>query len=71
MVAKMIKSKLKDEPRILNLIDFYLPLRQAAEVGVESEAEVEKELAEIDRLHDFDVPSAIDWDLLVVSQRHS
>lgn len=30
MVAKMIKSKLKDEPRILNLIDFYLPLRQAA-----------------------------------------
>jgi len=28
---------------------------------------IDKEITEIDKNYDFDVPSAIDWDLLIVS----
>ena len=31
----------------------------------ESAAKIEKEINEIDRTYDFDVPSAIDWELLI------
>jgi hypothetical protein len=74
----MIKSKLKNQPQILNLMDFYLPLRgnmrrrgnsfdqQNKEVD---EAQIEKEITEIERHYDFDNPSAIDWDLLIVSSQ--
>lgn len=30
------------------------------------EAKIEKEINEIERNYDFDNPSAIDWDLLIV-----
>lgn len=33
----------------------------------EDEARIEKEITEIDKHYDFDVPSAIDWDLLIVN----
>jgi hypothetical protein len=33
----------------------------------EDEESIEKEITEIDKHYDFDVPSAIDWDLLIVS----
>ena len=33
----------------------------------EDEDSIEKEITEIDKHYDFDVPSAIDWDLLIVS----
>ena len=35
------------------------------------EAKIEEEITLIDRLYDFDVPSAIDWDLLIVSVSNS
>lgn len=37
----------------------------AAEDKVD-EAQIEKEITEIERHYDFDVPQAIDWDLLIV-----
>lgn len=40
---------------------------KSAEKQAESDAIVEKEITEIDKHYDFDVPSAIDWDLLIVS----
>lgn len=73
-MAKMIKSKLKNQPQIINLMDFYLPLRgnlrrrnstDSSNKEVE-QAQIEKELTEIDRNYDFDDPQAIDWDLLIV-----
>jgi uridine kinase len=68
-VANMIKTKLKNEPCILNLIDFYLPIRGSPdrkhEVLPDEEARIEKEITEIDKHYDFDVPSAIDWPLLI------
>lgn len=33
----------------------------------DEEKRIEKEITEIDRHYDFDVPSAIDWDLLIVN----
>jgi uridine kinase len=72
-VAKMIKSKLKGQPQIINLIDFYLPVRgnmrrksSLTSDLKEDEETVAKELTEINKNYDFDVPSAIDWDLLIV-----
>ena len=73
-MAELIKKKLKNKPSIINLIDFYLPLRgnrrrkssQAAEDTTSDNDTIQKELYEIERHYDFDVPSAIDWDLLVV-----
>ena len=76
----MIKSKLRNQPQIINLIDFYLPVRgnmrrkssivpeeqQLGETKSKGEARIEKEITEIDKRYDFDVPSAIDWDLLIV-----
>ena len=35
--------------------------------SLDDNARIEKEISEIDRHYDFDVPSAIDWDLLIVS----
>ena len=78
-MANLIKTRLKNQPQIINLIDFYLPVRgnmrrrtdssslqQAAEgTDAESVAKIEKEIHEIDRTYDFDVPSAIDWELLI------
>lgn len=59
-------------------MDFYLPLRgnlrrrnsfdqQNKEAD---EAQIEKEITEIERHYDFDNPSAIDWDLLLVRRSH-
>ena len=79
----MIKSKLKNQPQIINLFDFYLPVRgnmrrkssivsgggdhgSANLDSKEDEARIEKEITEIDRHYDFDVPSALDWELLIV-----
>lgn len=56
-------------------MDFYLPLRgnlrrkgstDSSQKDLD-EAQIEKEIIEIERHYDFDNPSAIDWDLLVVS----
>jgi hypothetical protein len=75
----MIKTKLKGKPQIINLIDFYLPVRgnmrrksSIAEIKdfKEDVESIEKEITEIDKNYDFDVPSAIDWDLLIVSFNH-
>jgi hypothetical protein len=86
----MIKNRLSEKPSIINLIDFYLPVRgnlrrksslaqseavnhssnTSAEQKEETTARIEKEITEIDRHYDFDVPSAIDWDLLIVSRSH-
>jgi hypothetical protein len=69
----MIQKKLDGKPVILNLMDFYLPvrgnLRRKSSLSEHpgDEATVEKEITEIDRHYDFDVPSAIDWELLIVS----
>ena len=69
----MIKAKLGGKPVILNLMDFYLPVRgnlrrkSSLSEHTGDEASVEREISEIDRHYDFDVPSAIDWDLLIVS----
>ena len=73
----MMKSKLKGTPQIINLIDFYLPVRgnlrrkssMASDIkeGKEDEESVAKEITEINKNYDFDVPSAIDWELLIVS----
>lgn len=81
----MIKSKLKNQPQIINLLDFYLPvrgnMRRKSSIlsgggdhasahdsnSKEDEARIEKEITEIDKHYDFDVPSAIDWDLLIVN----
>jgi hypothetical protein len=72
----MIKTKLKGKPQIINLIDFYLPVRgnmrrksSMAEIKdfKEDVESIEPEITEIDKNYDFDVPSAIDWDLLIVS----
>ena len=71
----MIKTKLKGLPQIINLIDFYLPirgnLRRKSSLGEikdikDGDKTIEKEISEIDKNYDFDVPSAIDWDLLIV-----
>ncbi len=35
--------------------------------GKEDEESVAKEITEINKNYDFDVPSAIDWELLIVS----
>ena len=71
-VANLIKTKLKNQPHIINLIDFYLPLRgnmrRKSSLPTESEGDVaviEKEITEIDKHYDFDVPQAIDWELLI------
>lgn len=79
----MIKSKLRNKPSIINLIDFYLPLRgdlrkkhhhhdqhksnTSSTSTPEEDAKIEKEIIEINKHYDFDVPSAIDWELLIVS----
>lgn len=54
-------------------MDFYLPLRgnlrrrnSAGDSKELDEAQIEKEISEIERHYDFDNPSAIDWDLLIV-----
>jgi len=73
----MIKSKLKGQPQIINLIDFYLPVRgnlrrrkssivDNPSIDSQDEAKIEREIQDIDKNYDFDVPSAIDWDLLIV-----
>ncbi len=68
----MIKSKLKMQPVVINLKDFYLPLRgnlrrkNSQSDDKESEDKITKEISEINRHYDFDNPSAIDWDLLIV-----
>ena len=76
----MIKNKLRNQPQILNLIDFYLPVRgnlrrktslpeaEAAQTQTaDDEARIEREISDINKNYDFDIPSAIDWDLLTVS----
>ena len=72
----MIKTKLKGKPQIINLIDFYLPVRgnmrrrssMAENKDSKDDVEtIEKEITEIDKNYDFDLPTAIDWDLLIVS----
>ena len=71
----MIKTKLKGKPQIINLIDFYLPVRgnmrrrssMAENKDSKDDVEtIEKEITEIDKNYDFDLPTAIDWDLLIV-----
>jgi hypothetical protein len=60
------------------LIDFYLPVRgnlrrrkssiiESPRIESQDEAaKIEREIQDIDKNYDFDVPSAIDWELLIV-----
>lgn len=62
---------------ILNLVDFYHPIRgnlrrnrtRAGSMNIEeNKEEIEQELEIINEHVDFDDPKQIDWDLLVVSE---
>lgn len=73
MVAKLIKSKLRNQPQILNLMDFYIPVRgsqkrKTSQGGDElaEQQQTDKEIADIQRNYDFDNPNSIDWELLIV-----
>jgi len=64
---------------MINLIDFYLPvrgnMRRRSSIAEnkdhkEDQDSIAKEITEIDKNYDFDVPSAIDWDLLIVINSH-
>ena len=55
-------------------MDFYLPVRgnrrrRSSSHGesLKENAVIEKEVTEIERNYDFDNPSAIDWEILLVS----
>ena len=56
---------------MINLSDFYLPLRSNKRGKSNSSREgkevIEKEINDIERTYDFDDPSSIDWDLIIVS----
>ena len=78
-VAKNIKSELDKSQitsTIINLIDFYKPIRgkinkQRSRAGSlveeENKEEVLKQIEEINEQTDFDDPAQIDFDLLIVS----
>jgi uridine kinase len=76
-VARSIKSKL--EPKcsavILNLINFYKPIRgnlrrrsrgnsMREDIETKNEEELKSEIRDVYRKNDFDSPEAIDWQLL-------
>lgn len=70
-MSNMIKTKLKNQPIIINLKDFYHPVRgnmrrRSSHSDQESEEQINKEIIDINRHYDFDNPSAIDWELLLV-----
>ena len=82
-VAKNIKSELDKSQitsTIINLIDFYKPIRgkinkQRSRAGSlveeENKEEVLKQIEEINEQTDFDDPAQIDFDLLIVSGKET
>lgn len=79
-VARNVQDELKKragvESAILNLVDFYVPIRgnmrrnrtKSMEYTEENKEEVQHEIEIINEQVDFDDPKQIDFDLLVVSE---
>ena len=86
-VARAMKIELKQkyqiESEIINLIDFYIPLRgsmrrnrsragslKGDENDSNQSAKIHQEIVHIDSETDFDDPRLVDYDLLIKGLRH-
>ncbi len=68
-VAKLLKERLKNKAEILNLVDFYQPLRgnwrrKYSIDMTQNEETAQEEIERLDREINFDDPEQIDWTLL-------
>lgn len=75
-IKEELKRKAGIESAILNLVDFYVPIRgnlrrkrkRAGSMNMEEDKDqIEHELDVINEHVDFDDPNMIDWELIVVS----